>query len=128
MDPLSITASIAGIVKAAVEVAYIVGQVKGAPESARSIVAEVTHIKIILSVLQKFIDRSTPPYLDAQRAALIQPEDVVAILTQTVLVFSELEAIVKSVSPPRGNSGSGLYRRVAWTWQQTAALRLVSQL
>ena len=126
MDPLSVTASVAGILKAAVEVVSIVGTVKDAPESARSIMVEVTHIKIVISALQKFIDRSTR--LDAQRAALIQLEDVIVILTQTVLVFSELEAIVKSLSLNGGVGLSGLRGRIAWTWQQTAALRLASQL
>ncbi len=126
MDPLSVTASVAGILKAAVEVVNIVNTVKDAPESARTIMVEVTHIKIIVSSLQKFINRSAR--LDAQRAALIQLEDVIAILTQTVLVFSELEAIMKSLSLPGGVGLSGLPGRVVWTWQQTAALRLAGQL
>ena len=126
MDPLSVTASVAGILKAAVEVVNIIGTLKDAPQSAQSIMIEVTHIKIIVSALQKFIGRSAR--LDAQRAALIQLEDVVAILTQTVLVFSELEVIMKSLSSTGGVGPSGLRGRVVWTWQQTAALRLASQL
>ena len=126
MEPLSVTASVAGILKAAVEVVKLINTVKGAPDSARSIMVEVTHIKIVVSALQKFIDRRTR--LDAQRAALIQLEDVVAILTQTVLVFSELEVIMKSLSSRGGAGLSSLRGRVVWTWQQTAALRLTSQL
>lgn len=126
MEPLSVTASVAGILKAAVEVVKLINTVKGAPDSARSIMVEVTHIKIVVSALQKFIDRRTR--LDAQRAALIQLEDVVAILTQTVLVFSELEVIMKSLSSTRAGGLSSLRGRVVWTWQQTAALRLAGQL
>ncbi|KAK3382735.1 hypothetical protein B0T24DRAFT_21788 [Lasiosphaeria ovina] len=126
MDPLSITASVAGILSAAAQVAKILGQVKDAPESIKSIVVEVNHIKIVVTALQRFIDRTIR--LDPERAALIQIEDVVTILTQTVLVFSELETVVKGASSSSQDAISRLRDRVTWTWQQGAALRLVGQL
>ncbi len=81
---------------------------------------------MILSGLQTFIARSA--CLDTQRASLIQLEDVVAILTQTVLVFSELEPIVKSLSSARERGGVLELRDRAWAWQQSGALRLLGRL
>jgi hypothetical protein len=127
MDPLSVTASVAGILAAAAKIASLVGQVKDAPESVSAILAEVTHIQIVVGALQSFVDRSRR--LDAERAALIQVENVVTVLTQTVLVFSELETLVTSVSALASQGRlSRLRSRVTWTWQQSAALRLVGQL
>jgi hypothetical protein len=123
MDPLSIIASITGILTAAANVSNILGQVRDAPESVSAVLTEVNHIKIVFTALQKFLDRSRR--FAPQRAALIQLDDVVVILTQTVLVFSELETLVLPISV-QGRLSQ--WQRLTWAWQQPAALRLVNQL
>ncbi|KAL2014051.1 hypothetical protein VTN00DRAFT_1576 [Thermoascus crustaceus] len=131
MDPLSITASVVGILTAAGNVATILGQVKDAPESISAILTEVNHIRIIFKALQRFLDR-THRRLAPQRAALIHIDDVVVILTQIVLVFSELEAFVRPFAVQQKSQAPSVklspWRRVIWAWQKPSALRLVNQL
>ena len=122
MDPLSIIASITGILAAASKVASVLESVRNAPESISDALTEVNHIKIVFTALRRFVERSQR--LTPKRASLIQLEDVVVVLTQTVLVFSELEALVGDASK---GSLSGL-QRLSWTWQKPTALRLVNQL
>jgi len=85
MDPLSVTASITGIITAAAQVSTLLGQIRDAPVLVEAVLTEVDHIKLVFCALQKFLDRASG--MPGGRAALIQLEDVVVILTQTVLVF-----------------------------------------
>ena len=123
MDPLSISASIVGLLTAATKVCSVLAVVKDAPDYISEVLSEVTHMKIIFTGLQKFIDRTRA--LAAQRAALIQLDDVVVILLQTVLVFSELETLVM---PLAAQGSVPRWSRLTWAWKQTAAQRLVNQL
>src|SRR5437764_14133903 len=125
MDPLSIIASVAGIVTAAGNVASSLSQVKDAPVSIRTLQTEVDHTKLIFTALRKFLAKTSK--LPPQRAALVQLEDVVVILTQTVLVFSELESVVQPLAAWR-TGDLGFTRRLNWAFKQTAATRLVNQL
>lgn len=124
MDPLSITASITGILTASIKVISILSLVHEAPEFIKAIGVEVNHIRIVVAALRKFLDRTRQ--LPPERAALIQIDDVVAILTQTVLTFSELEAFVRSAASR--NSLLRLRSRISWPWQQAGADRLLNRL
>ncbi len=123
MDPLSITVSIVAILTAAAKVSSILGLVKDAPESMSAILIEVDHIKIVFTALRKFLDRTHR--FAPQRAALIQLDDVVVVLTQTVLVFSELETLVRPLSAQGSLSP---WWRLNWARHQPTASRLVNQL
>ena len=123
MDPLSIMASVTGILTAAAKVASVLGAVKDAPNSISKVLIEVIHIKIVFSALQNFLDRTLR--LAPQRAALIQLDDIVVILTQTVLVFSELETFVR---PLLAHGRVSRWQQITWTWEQSGASRLVNQL
>lgn len=140
MDPLSIAASITSILVGATHVVNLVSQAGDTTDAVKAVVQEVAHIKILITVLQKFVDRTQR--LDKNRASLVQLEDVVTILTQTVLVFSELEGVIQSAvgktssssssssspSTPTGSILSGIRKRVQWSWSRTAAQRLTGQL
>lgn len=130
MEPLSITASIVGILTAAGRVASILSQVKDAPRWIADLLAEVKHIQLVFKALQRFLEKASR--LTPQRAALIQLDDVVVILTQTVLVFSELKTLVRLLAAhEQSNNGVVMlpgWRRVTWAWHQPTALRLVNQL
>jgi hypothetical protein len=123
MDPLSVTASIAGIITAAAQVSTILGQIKDAPKLVSAVLTEVDHIKLVFRALQNFLDRASR--VTAERAALIQLEDVVVILTQTVLVFSELEALI---TPLSNRTATSYLSRLTWTKVQPGVMRLLSQL
>lgn len=92
-DPLSITASIVGIVAAASKVLSLLGDITDAPRSIVDLLNEVYDLRLIFCNLQSFIDRTRR--FDPSRLALIQLGDLVAILTRTVITFSELESIVR---------------------------------
>jgi hypothetical protein len=131
-DPLSISASILAILTAAGVVIKVLSEVKDAPQSVQDVCSEVRHIELVFKALQRFLDGSK---IRSHRAALIQLDDVVVILTQTVLVFSELEILVQPLSASRTKQDSmtllgklSTWRRVTWVWQQPAATRLVNQL
>lgn len=80
------------------------------------------NMRMVIVALQRYIDRSMR--IRVERAALIQIEDVVAVLTEVVLVFSRLQDIVDPFTRPL----SRLRKRMAWTWEQTECERLVSRL
>lgn len=96
MDPLSVAASIIGILAAAVKVAEILGplvsMLKDTAKSAARIYAEVNSTKIILSALQAlFDDLNSAP---RRRRELIQVSQLIATLTDGALLFGELEPLV----------------------------------
>jgi len=123
MDPLQVTSSITGIIAAATQVSNLLGQIKDAPASITAVLTEVDHIKIIFLALQRFLDKATR--LLGGRAALIQLEDVVVVLTQTVLVFSDLESLVSPISNGKRTSYPA---RLTWTRIQGRVMGLVNQL
>ena len=122
-DPLSVAASITGIITAAVQVSNLLGQIIDAPTIVSAVLAEVEHIRLVFRALQNFLDRAAR--ISGARAALIQLEDVVVILTQTVLVFSELETMIEPLS---NKNKLSYFRRVTWTRTQPGVNRIVNQL
>jgi hypothetical protein len=123
MDPLSVAASVVGILAAAGKVLGILSDVADAPQSVKDLRSEVEDIRLIFSSLAIFLDRLEQ--LDHRRSIFIQLGDFVAILTRTVITFSELETLVQPFCTTRRMA---MRQRVTWRWQQTAAKRLVNQL
>lgn len=123
MEPLSVVASITGILTAAAKVSGLLTQIQGAPTTIFALLTEIGHIKIVFTAFQSFLDRTFK--VSGARAALIQLDDIVVILTQTVLVFSELQTLVAPLSSRGRLSG---WQRWNWPRHEAAALRLVNQL
>jgi hypothetical protein len=123
MDPLSVTASIVGILTAATQVATLLGKIKDAPKSISDVLTEVDDIKLIFSAFQEFIKKAAK--MRGGRSAMIQIDDIVVMLTRTVLVFSELETLVSPLSKKDNNS---YLNRVTWTRVEPGVIRLVNQL
>ncbi|KAH9210401.1 hypothetical protein DL95DRAFT_393528, partial [Leptodontidium sp. 2 PMI_412] len=78
MDPLSVTASIVGILTAATQVANLLGKIKDAPKSISDVLTEVEDIKLIFSAFQVFIEKATR--IRGGRSAMIQLDDIVVML------------------------------------------------
>jgi hypothetical protein len=121
-DPLSIAASITGIIVAAVKITTVLSDLHDAPDHIADLSAEVNNIRIVFKAFQRLLDK--PDSLPSRRAAMIQLEDVVVIVTEIVLVFSELETIV---TPLTTRQRSPL-RALTWVWQRSTTTRLVNQL
>jgi cell division control protein 24 len=120
MDPLSIAASVTGLLTAAGAVAKILKPyVSAAWEThshnniAAQVHSEIQSASIILSALQKLTTNigSVP----TRYASLIQVDQVIAVLTDGVLLFSELEGSLVSL-PSFDPTSPWLPRRSRQQW------------
>ncbi|KAI1349788.1 Rho GTPase activation protein [Xylaria sp. FL0043] len=96
-DPLSVSASIVGLITAGAKISQILAQVvrkaQHAPRELQNVQAEVTSIQAILGQLRNFL-------LGTQRASrsrtsLIMVDQVIASLATCVTTFSELDSFAK---------------------------------
>lgn len=93
MDPLSVSASIIGILGAAAKVSSVlitfVKNTKAAPKLAQTVLADVNGLSTVLSHLQTYLLGNASP--TRSRASLILVEQVLVTLAECVTTFSELE-------------------------------------
>lgn len=96
MDPLSVSASLLGVLGAAQQVSsFLITFTKGvrsAPKLAQIVLAEVTSTTAILSQLQTFLLGTVAA--SKAGASLILVEQVIVVLTECVKTFSELEDVL----------------------------------
>ncbi|KAK5992887.1 hypothetical protein PT974_06309 [Cladobotryum mycophilum] len=131
MDPLSVTTSIKGLISAASLVAKLLGPyvsaTNGTPQIAFRVHEEVNATRVILSGLQSLAQNlasSPAPY-----ASLIQVDDIVAILTDAVLLFSELESFVGSLPPcDLATHRPSLLSRLTWANKENDLEGLLKRL
>ena len=99
MDPLSVIASVTGllavIAKVSTTVNGIAKKMGNAPDSIHSLVNEISDLSVCLVQLQPFVRGTRSPA--RSRAAAISVEQVVAIITSCVLNMSKLEEIVDAL-------------------------------
>ncbi|KAI8649340.1 DH domain-containing protein [Fusarium sp. Ph1] len=116
-DPLSIAASIAGLLSTTGQVAKFLGPyvsaAKETPQITAHVYSEVQSTQVILAGLQNLTQNLGA--VQARHASLIAVHQVVTILTDGVLLFSELEAVVRSL-PPREGSDQRLPLRARLLW------------
>ncbi|RTE70512.1 hypothetical protein BHE90_015085 [Fusarium euwallaceae] len=116
-DPLSIAASIAGLLSTTGQIAKFLGPyvsaAKETPQITAHVYSEVQSTQVILAGLQGLTQNLGA--VQARHAALIAVHQVVTILTDGVLLFSELEAVVRSL-PPREGSDQRLPLRTRLLW------------
>ncbi|KAF4458423.1 hypothetical protein FALBO_14849 [Fusarium albosuccineum] len=130
-DPLSIAASIAGLISITVEVGKFLGPyvsaAKETPQVAHHVNSEVQSTRVILTGLQELTKNLAS--VQMRHAALISIEHVVTILTEGVLLFSELEGLVRSLPPREGaDQRLPLRARVQWTRKEGAFNSLLARL
>ncbi|KAK3346545.1 hypothetical protein B0T25DRAFT_484494, partial [Lasiosphaeria hispida] len=131
MDPMSVAASIAGLLSAAGAVSRVLGPyiaaVRDTPKIAIQVNSEVQSATIILSALQSLAQNMAS--VRAQRAAIVQIDHVVAALTDGVLIFSELEATVGSLSLADFSiTRLALRSRLQWARKETDFISLLARL
>ena len=127
MEPLSIAASVAGLLGATAKVSttlttFIRGTVD-APKLANGVLQEVSDISACLGQLQAFLVGTRVG--SRSRTALIMVEQVVAILTACVMTFSELEEILESL---KDRMPTGVGSRIAWMKKEPALAKLCLRL
>ena len=98
MDPLSIIASVTGILTVAAKITTVVTNfiqsVGDVPASTRSVLAEVSELSLCLGQLTPFLQGARTA--ERTRRDGISVEQVVAISTSLVLSISELEKLLDS--------------------------------
>ena len=77
------------------------------------VLSEVNEVKIALSAIQKFL--VGVPSAARKRTSLIQLDQLIATLTEAVLTFSELEAVV---APLAKKSNVSMLERLKWVLEE----------
>ena len=97
MDPLSVSASVVGLLSAAASIIKIIGSAADAPKLAYDVVSEANEATAALALLRPYVERLKLP--SPSRSSLISVDQVVICMTSCVETFSELKISCK-----------------AWTW------------
>ncbi|KAK3936121.1 hypothetical protein QBC46DRAFT_215044, partial [Diplogelasinospora grovesii] len=96
MDPLSLSASVAGLMGAVGQICSILDFLSTAwncPSTIQDCRQEITHVKIALRSLQRYVVRFGT--MDPQRLRLIQIDDLIITLSDAMMSFSASEDVVR---------------------------------
>jgi cell division control protein 24 len=131
MDPLSIAASISGILMATKEIGKLlrpyVSAVKDTPQIAAEVHAEVQATGTIIEALQKLTVNFSS--FSQKYAVLIPFEDVIAVLGEGVCLFSDLNAALSSLSPAdSAGAAARLRNRMQWARKDSTLAALLTRL
>ncbi|KAK3312912.1 hypothetical protein B0H66DRAFT_569177 [Apodospora peruviana] len=99
MDPLSIAASVVGLLTAAAKIGTVLetlSAAKDCPTTIQDARAEVRHTELALTSLQQYLHHLD--LLDPQRAGLIQVDELRITLGDAMLVFAEFESYLGLLS------------------------------
>lgn len=127
MDPISVSASILGLLGAAGKISEVltnfVKGVRDAPALAHRVFTEVEDLALCFRGLQEFInsERSTT----RSRQAMITVDRLLIMLTHCVLTFSELEAVLDGVKPRNSIFGNS---RLRWVAKEQTISKLLQRL
>ncbi|KAF1957608.1 hypothetical protein CC80DRAFT_443975, partial [Byssothecium circinans] len=125
-DPLSVAASIIGIIAAAGKVAEtlepLISNVKDTKNIARTIQTQIKDSRSILQALQRLLDdlEQSP----RRRRELIQIDQLRATLLDGTIIFSDLEPVVLQLGP----ANESLRNRVQWARKRDQLETFVSRL
>jgi hypothetical protein len=127
MDPLSVAASVAGLVSLAgqlVPTLYNLGlTVKEANKDAQAAAVEVAAMSVVLQGLQGYIigrSKANP-----RRLQLITVEHITASLTACVFTYSELDAVLKDL---HADTGLKAWDRAIWFIKRDSIQDLVLKI
>lgn len=131
MDPLSAIASVAGIAAAAGEIIKILGPYvtagKDAPKLAAQLSAEALATQAILSGLERLANEISTS--NVTYASLIQVDQLIAVLTDGVLIFSDLETLLGTLPPPEPTSpGFRLWAPMQWVRKKGSLAAIYTRL
>lgn len=130
MDPLTVTASIVGLIAAATKVVELVqpfvSNTKNAPKLALAIQANVNLVSIVLESLEPFLEDLASPNW-ANEAACIRVDHVVIPCAEGVLLFSELDSVLVPLES-LNNARLQLYQRLLWVSKEKAMASMVDRV
>lgn len=123
---LETAASIIGILAAAGKIAETLGPIVSAfhdvTKHTAAVLSEVNNSRIILAALERYLDDLSTSR--RMRKELIQVDQIIIALTDGVLLFSELEALVLRHTGPN-NAASN---RLRWAMNDEKFAALVSRM
>ena len=128
MDPLSVAASLAGLLSAANKITQALLSLHDSPRLARSVSAETKALSAIFSQLNNFLRHSS------QRMSMTTVEQFVTVLTHCVLTFAELEEEIDGCMCGAGETGAGgssgiaLWDRLKWAAREETVKAILADL
>ena len=127
MDPLSISASIVGLITASAQVSRLLKKftesTSQASSSARAVLMEVTGIRACLHQLHDFLLGHEERH--RSRRSFILIEQVIVVFTDCVTVFSELERMLEGV---KTSEHMPVIDRVKWAGKEATVSRILARL
>ena len=135
MEAIGAIASVAGIITAASEAIKVLGPfvtaTKDAPKMATQVLSEVLAVKTIVTALEQFAatlsSGSGAPRI--KYASLVQVDQLLAVLTDGVLIFSELDALLQTLPPPAlSGSRARLLSSMQWVRKKGALATICERL
>jgi hypothetical protein len=127
MDPLSVGASVVGLLLATSKVSNLLSSVvlkaHKAPGLAQSLLWETTDISAALGRIQEYVlGRQT---ISSSRGSLVLLQHVLASLTGCVTTYSDLQAILNDLGI---NPEMGVFDRMRWLRHETSLKEIVQRL
>lgn len=126
-DPLSVAASVVGLLTAAAQITVtltgIVQGVKNAPRECQQACAEIHDIQRILKQLQSFLLGISTA--SRSRTSLILVEQVLVTLTSCVTTFSDVDTFVESLD---ADNNMGLLDRLRWIRKAEDLAEIIKRL
>ncbi len=127
MDPLSVAASVVGLLAAGGKVTTllftVITKCKDSPTLARSILFEVADISAALGHLQDFLGDRTKA--TSERGNLILLDQLLTTLTGCVTTYSDLQFILTGLNI---SEDVGTFDRIKWMRQESRLNTLVQRL
>ena len=127
MEPLSVIASIFGILSAAASISKVLRvtleRSKNVPKSIQDLESEVNEIRKALEQLQAFVLQKAQ--VSRSQASLIMAEQVVVTLVGCVTTFSQLESFADTL---KSDEEIGIMDRIRWMTKADAIAEMISKL
>ncbi|KAF4969830.1 hypothetical protein FSARC_2988 [Fusarium sarcochroum] len=128
-DPLSISASIAGLITLSTVVYQTLSdfadKVDKAPKSTQEILYAVAEMRLALNSISELVESFHK--ISPRRKAMVQLDHLVIALSRAVMTFTDLELFLSNW-PEISAMQSSAWKRIRWALQEDKATRLVKKL
>jgi hypothetical protein len=125
MDSINVMTSLVGLLGSAGKVVVLLAVKKSISEAPRlmdQVLSEVQELEHLLSAVQSFLlGMSSAP---KKRIAMIRVNQLVATLSEAVLTFSDLEALVSSIAKDKGRLPIMSRLLSVWKEEEVASIML----
>ncbi|KAK3661285.1 GTPase activating protein (GAP) for Rho1p [Elasticomyces elasticus] len=126
-EPITVAASVAGLISSAstmIPILYNVGtSIRDAPQLTKEVAGELANITVVLQQLFAYI--SGKARASIERLNLITVEHITATLTDCVVTYSDLDAVLKSL---RVDTGMRAWDRGMWYIKKGRVGEIVQKL